>query len=62
MTFSRTAPPDDAPLDREDLPINAIKTCNIEFDATVFGFAQNKPTTTDVTADVTVSTALLAAT
>jgi hypothetical protein len=31
-----------------DPSINTIKTCNADFDATVFGFAPNKATTTDV--------------
>ena len=37
-----------APSTEEGPPINTIRPCNTEFDATVFGFAQNKPTATDV--------------
>jgi hypothetical protein len=42
--------------------IDTIKTCNLEFDATVFESAQNKPNPTDFFTDVPVRTVLLAAT
>jgi hypothetical protein len=41
--------------------IDTIKTCNLEFDTTVFGFAQNKPNPTNFPTDVPVGTGLLAA-